>query len=119
MTETATYTGGCHCGEVRFEVKADLSQTITCNCSICSKTGAIYAFSPAANFKLVSGDDNLTDYQFNKKVIHHVFCTTCGVRSFGRGTMPDGTETVAINARCLDGVDISTLTPAPYDGKSV
>lgn len=119
MTETATYTGGCHCGAVRFEVKADLSQTITCNCSMCSKTGAILAFSPAENFKLNSGADQLSDYTFNKHVIHHLFCTNCGIRSFGRGTMPDGTAMVGINVRCLDGVDVTTLTPFAYDGKSI
>jgi hypothetical protein len=62
--------------------------------------------------------DNLTDYQFNKKQIHHLFCSSCGVRSFARGKLPDGRETRAINVRCLDDVDIDALTPKPYDGKS-
>lgn len=118
MTETATYTGGCHCGAVRFEVKADLSQTITCNCSMCAKTGSILAFAPAETFELVSGEDALSDYQFNKRIIHHLFCATCGVRSFGRGKNPDGSDAVAINVRCLDDVDVTTLTPFAYDGKS-
>lgn len=119
MTKTETYAGGCHCGKVRYEVKADLSQAITCNCSMCSKTGAILAFSPAGDFTLISGTDSVTDYTFNKHVIHHLFCTTCGIRAFGRGTMPDGTEMVGINVRCLDGVDTSALTPMAYDGKSI
>lgn len=119
MTETRSYAGGCHCGKVRFEVEADLSQLIACNCSICQKTGSILAFAPAAKFKLVSGEDQLSDYQFNKKVIHHLFCKTCGIRSFARGTAPDGTETVAINVRCLDGIDAASLKPTPYDGRSL
>ena len=119
MTKTETYAGGCHCGKVRYEVKADLSQTITCNCSMCAKTGAILTFAPAADFKLTSGADAPTDYTFNKHVIHHLFCTTCGIRSFGRATKPDGTDGVAINVRCLDNVDTSMLTPFAYDGKSV
>lgn len=119
MTKTETFTGGCHCGNVRYEVKADLSQTITCNCSICSKTGAILTFAPAEDFKLLSGADSLSDYTFNKHVIHHLFCKTCGIRSFARATKPDGTEGVAVNVRCLDNVDTGALKPFAYDGKSI
>lgn len=112
------HTGGCHCGAVRFNVDADLASTISCNCSICAKSGSILTFVPASAFTLLQGEDNLTDYQFNKKVIHHLFCKTCGIRSFGRGTGPDGTPTVAVNVRCLDDIDLDTLTPHKYDGKS-
>ena len=113
-----TYTGGCHCGNVRYEVQAELAQVISCNCSLCSKRGYVLAFVPATQFTLVSGEGSLTDYQFNKKIIHHLFCATCGVGSFARGIGPDGVETIAINVRCLDDVDISALTITPYDGKS-
>ncbi len=115
---TTHYTGGCHCGAVRFEVDTDLSSTITCNCSLCGKTGMILNFVPASSFTLLQGEEALTDYQFNKKVIHHVFCKVCGIRAFGRGMSPDGSPTIALNARCLDGVDITELTPHAYDGKS-
>lgn len=118
MIETKTYTGGCHCGKVRYEVTVRLDPVISCNCSICSKTGTLLSFTPADQFELLSGDDNLTDYQFNKMHIHHLFCSTCGVRSFGRGKGPNGTEMRAINVRCLDDVDISALTLTPFDGKS-
>ena len=79
MTEPATYAGGCHCGRVRYEVDADLSRVMSCNCSICRKRGALLAFVPVAKFKLGSGAYALTDYQFNKKIVHHLFCDTCGV----------------------------------------
>lgn len=119
MANLETYTGGCHCGKVRYDVKMDLKGPfITCNCSICSKTGTMLAFVPVDQFTLKSGSEALTDYQFNKKVIHHLFCSTCGIRSFAKGTGPDGKEMAAINVRCLDGVDPSSLTTMAYDGKS-
>lgn len=118
MSETKTYTGSCHCGKVRFEVKADVSRVLSCNCSICSRTGWLLTFVGADQFTLLSGQDALSDYQFNKKNIHHLFCSTCGVRSFGSGTSPDGREMRAINVRCLDGVDISALAVEQVDGKS-
>jgi len=119
MAETKTYTGGCHCGKVRFEVKTDLSRVIACNCSICSRAGWLLAFAPAEQLTLRSGEDELSDYQFGRKRIHHLFCTGCGIRSFSRGTAPDGRETCAVNVRCLDGVDIEALTITPFDGKSL
>lgn len=117
MGESKQYIGSCHCGGVRYEVGLDLSSPMTaCNCSICGRTGTLLTFVPAASFKLERGEDKLTDYQFNKKVIHHLFCKTCGVRSFARGTGPDGNEMVAINARCLEGVDPASLNIKHHNG---
>jgi hypothetical protein len=113
-----TFTGGCQCGTVRYEVAADLGSTITCNCSRCGRLGSILTFAPAPSFTLLSGEGAMTDYQFNKHVIHHLFCATCGIQSFARGTGPDGSEMVAVNVRCLDGVDIETLSPQAVDGRS-
>jgi len=119
MGETKQYTGGCHCGEVRYRVALDLSTPATaCNCSICSRTGTLLTFVPSDAFTLERGEDVLTDYQFNHKVIHHLFCSRCGVRSFARGKMPDGTPMVAINARCLDDVDPEQLQVRRFDGKN-
>jgi hypothetical protein len=119
MSDVRTYTGGCHCGKVRYEAKTDLKQVITCNCSICTKRGLLLAFVEAERFKLRSGQDALTDYQFGRKNIHHLFCSSCGVESFARGTAPNGAEMVAINVRCLDEVDIGSLPLTPIDGKSL
>jgi hypothetical protein len=111
--------GGCHCGTVRYEVETDLGRVMSCNCSICQKRGALLTFVPASQFTLLSGGDALTDYQFNKKIVHHLFCGTCGVGSFARGRGPDGSEMVAVNVRCLDNVDVAALTITPFDGKSL
>jgi hypothetical protein len=114
-----TKTGGCHCGQVRYDVTVDLSQVMACNCSICTKRGALWAFAPVENFALRAGGDMLADYQFGKKRIHHYFCPTCGVGSFSRGTGPNGQEMVAVNVRCLDGIDVASLNIKPIDGQSL
>lgn len=117
MTET-THTGGCHCGQVRFAVTLDLAGAVSCNCSICTKHGFIWAFAPAAQFRLDSGADGLTEYTFNRHAIHHLFCSVCGTESFARGRTPEGGETVAANLRCLDNIDLAALNPKPVDGRS-
>jgi hypothetical protein len=118
MTSIKTFTGGCHCGKVRYEAKTGLDQVISCNCSICTKRGLLLTFVPTGQFTLVSGEEELVDYRFNKKTIRHLFCRSCGVESFAMGKTPNGAEMAAVNVRCLDDVDVASLTLTPVDGKS-
>jgi hypothetical protein len=113
------YTGGCHCGKVRFEVDMSIEKLMSCNCSICSKRGHLLTFTGEKNFKLLSGQDSLNDYQHGKKRIHFLFCKSCGIAAFSRGQAPDGSATVAINARCLDGLNPKDFTISEFDGKSL
>jgi hypothetical protein len=119
MPDSKAYAGSCHCGHVRYEATADLSKVVDCNCSICMKRGALWTFVTPDKFALQAGGDAVQDYQFGKKVIHHLFCPHCGVGAFSRGTAPDGRDIVAINVRCLEGVDVSALNRVPFDGKSL
>ena len=111
------YSGGCHCGAVRFEVDMTIEKLMACNCSICSKRGYLLSFTPDKNFRLLKGEENLTDYLFNKQIIHHYFCKTCGVGVFGKGALPDGTPMRAVNVRCLDDFDIGMVPVTEFDGK--
>ncbi len=119
MGDVTTYTGGCHCGAVRYRASVQLERAVTCNCSICSKTGTMLAFAPLDEFVLERGGDALADYQFGKRNVHHFFCRTCGIRSFSRGRPPGGGEMVAVNVRCLDGVDPASVPVRHFDGKSL
>ena len=118
MADVKVHTGGCHCGKVRYEVTTDLAQVLACNCSICQKRGALWAYVGPGQFTLLSGADELSDYRFNKRIIHHLFCRTCGVSSFARGQGADGSEGIGINVRCLDGIDPASLQTIFYDGRS-
>ena len=113
-----TYQGGCHCGLVRFSVNADLSSVIHCNCSHCEKKGLLLVFVPASQFSFLQGEEALTSYGFNTKKIDHRFCKNCGVQPLGFGKNKNGEPTVAINTRCIDDIDISSLNLKPFDGKN-
>ncbi len=113
------YKGSCHCGQIKFEVDMKIEKLLSCNCSICSKKGHLLSFIKDENFKLLSGSDAITDYQFGKKKLHHSFCKVCGIGVFGRGKAPDGALTRAINVRCLDGIDVKQFDITEYDGKSL
>lgn len=112
------HIGSCHCGEVKYEATGDFTEAISCNCSMCRRKGTLLAFVPQANFKLLSGGEELVDYQFGKKRIHHTFCGECGVTPFAHGTSPNGDKMVAINVRCLEDLDLDALKITKVDGKS-
>lgn len=118
MSQAKKHLGGCHCGAVRFEVHIDPDEpALTCNCSICSKTGTMLNFVALDDFTLLEGEAHLTDYQFGPKRLHHWFCKVCGVRSFAGGIGPTGKEIRAINVRCLDGIDARDVPTRHWNGK--
>ena len=118
MAETKRYTGGCKCRAVEYEVDLALDKVFACNCSMCKPAGTLLAFVTPDQFHLKNGEDKLSSYKFNTQHIDHLFCATCGIKSFARGTRADGTPMVAINARCLDGVDPWALEVVHVDGAS-
>jgi hypothetical protein len=111
----STHRGSCHCGSVRFECDLDLADgTSKCNCSICTKGRFWKAIARADAFRLLQGDEALSDYQFGSHSIHHLFCKHCGVKPFGRGHMEElGGVFYAVNVACLDDVPVQELAEAP------
>lgn len=110
--------GSCHCGRVAFRLDQDPVQAMQCNCSICRRKGYLLAFAPAETFTLLTSRDEIAVYTFNKHLIRHEFCKTCGCAPFGEGTGPDGRPMVAVNLRCAEGVDLAKLAITDYDGAS-
>jgi len=111
------HKGSCHCGQIAYEVEGDLQQAMECNCSHCSRKGYLLWFVPRQQFKLLKGE-GLVTYTFNKHVIQHHFCATCGCAPFASGKDRSGADMAAINVRCLADVDLSTLKRVPVDGRS-
>ena len=112
-----THTGGCHCGRVRFEADAPAVIAATeCNCSICQKSGYLHLFVALSDFRLLSGEDDLTTYTFNTGVAKHRFCRHCGIKSFYiPRSHPDG---VSVNVRCLDPATIERVDVTAFDGRN-
>ena len=118
MTEQ-TYRGSCHCEAVQFEAPLDLDKTMVCNCSRCQMLGWVMAFAPRARVRITMGEGATSEYLFNNRRIRHQFCATCGIEPFAFAVSPEGTEMVAVNVNCLDGVEPRALSSKSVDGRSL
>ena len=113
------YRGSCHCGKIAYEVEGEIGAVIDCNCSICSRKGALLWFVPRTSMRLLTPEADASEYLFNKHHIHHRFCPTCGIHPYAVGTDGKGNAMAAINVRCLEGVDLSKLQVKPFDGRAL
>ena len=110
-----THRGGCHCGAVAFEVDAPAQlDVVECNCSICGPVGYRHLIVPRERFRLLRGEDMLASYRFGTRTARHLFCRTCGVKSFYLPrSHPDG---VSVNVRCLAPGTVESIRVRPFDG---
>ena len=108
-------SGGCHCGAVRFEARLPEPPVaaLECNCSVCTMTGFLHIMVPHEAFELVTGRDALTSYRFGTGAGNHLFCATCGVKSFYQPRSHPNAWSV--NAYCLD--DRPELAIELFDGR--
>ena len=113
------YKGSCHCGKVAFEVEGELNGAMACNCSMCSRKGSLLWFVPREQLRLLTREDDLATYTFNKHAIKHRFCPACGIHPFGEGSDPKGNQMAAINIRCLEGVELENIPVQHFDGRSM
>lgn len=109
--------GRCHCGAVRWE--AELAEEIVadaCNCSMCQRSGFLHVIIPRLRFRLIAGEDRLTEYTFNTGVARHLFCSDCGVKSFYvPRSNPDG---YSLNLRCMGQGQFKSVEIRPFDGRN-
>lgn len=113
------HQGSCHCGRIAFEVEGEIDGILSCNCSICSRKGALLWFVPRERLQLTTPEDAAATYTFNQHVIRHRFCPVCGIHPYGEGTDPKGCAMAAINVRCLEDVDLAALPVRTFDGRAL
>lgn len=111
-------TGQCHCGAVRFhfDLPSGEVELLDCNCSMCSRTGFLHLIVPHTDFELVTPRANITSYRFGTKAAEHLFCATCGVKSFYQPRSHP--QAWSVNFHCLDEGHGLTAAIVPFDGRN-
>ncbi len=110
-----SYQGTCHCRRIRFEVRAEITYAVDCNCSICRRKGALWHPAAESDLQIIAGDADLVLYQFNTQTAKHYFCKHCGIHPLTRPRL-DPTRWV-FNIRCIDGFDLGSVKVVPFDGE--
>ena len=113
-----THKGSCHCGRIAFEVEGTPDSALACNCSICQRKGSLLWFVPRDQLRLLTPEDAMSTYTFNKHLIRHHFCPVCGIHPFGAGNDAKGNSMAAVNLRCLEDFDLDAVPVTHFDGRS-
>jgi len=116
MEAAIVHRGGCHCGKVRFEVEAPaVIEVLDCNCSLCRMSAYLHLIVEKSRFRLLTSADELTSYRFGTQTAQHLFCRSCGIKSFYvPRSHPDG---YSVNVRCLDEGTVAGMNVTPFDGR--
>ena len=112
------YHGSCHCKKVEFTITAKIENVVSCNCSICTKKGALHLRVSAEQFKLKKGKEHLSIYQFDTKEARHYFCNVCGIHPFSNPRLAP--DMYSINIHCLDDFDFekNSYNTVKFDGQN-
>ena len=79
-------------------------------------TGYLHLIVTADAFRLLAGAEALVEYTFNTRTAKHLFCGTCGIKSFYvPRSNPDG---YSINVRCLDQATVRSVNITQFDGQN-
>jgi len=113
------YQGSCQCGQVAFDVEGEIESGMACNCSMCSRRASLLWFVPRDKLVLRTPESAQATYKFNKHVIEHHFCPTCGIHTYGEANDPKGNPVAAVNLRVIEGLDLSKIPVHHYDGAAL
>jgi hypothetical protein len=109
----------CHCRSVVLELELPdgVENPRRCNCSMCSKRGAVSSSIPVSQLHVLKGKEHIALYQFNTMVAEHYFCRVCGIYTHHRRRSDP--SVYGYNVACLDGVDVFALGEVPTsDGRN-
>jgi hypothetical protein len=112
-----TYRGSCHCGAIVFEIDTDFTEFTKCDCSLCRKKNAVMTKVHESRFRLLQGEGQLAQYQWNTHIAKHHFCTICGIYTFHRKRVTP--DYFGINVYCLEDANIADVPVIGVDGLSM
>ncbi len=106
----------CHCGSIKLEVARRPRQLTECNCSICRRYGALWAYYSHKTVQLLTDPGRLQMYSWRNGSLEFYCCRTCGCVTHHERSRKRPDSTVAINGRMLDPAAIEGIRVRRLDG---
>jgi len=111
--------GSCHCGQAGWTLDGDPGSITACNCTLCRRYGALWAYDYEGERIAVTGE--VSSYRRPGKAdpaLEILFCPSCaGVVSWrGLRLEADGRRRMAVNLRLTDPVAVAELPIDHFDG---
>ena len=110
--------GTCHCEQVKWSYELALESVTACNCTLCSRYGALWAYGFLNQGIKVSGPTSV--YMRGRQLSGYHFCSTCGCLAYYLAQKEDdqGQRKIAVNTRMIKEPDqIFNLPIDHFDGR--
>jgi hypothetical protein len=106
----------CHCGVVKVEVPRRPRQLTNCNCSICRRYGALWAYYRAAEVSVICKAGATEVYEWGQKTLRFVRCCGCGCVTHGESVNPRPGDKIGVNARMFAPSQLGSVRIRLFDG---
>jgi hypothetical protein len=109
-------TASCHCGAIRIHVRR-LPRTVTsCNCSICRRYGALWAYYKPASVRIEAPKGGLSKYSWNRRIRDYHRCKRCGCVTHYTYRKTQRKTTLGVNAANFAASDLVGVRIRHLDG---
>lgn len=111
--------GQCHCGRVRWQIDGPVDRATACNCTMCRRSGALWAYGfDLENIRVTAAEGDQTAYVHGDRTLALMFCRTCGNVTHWRAVEPgaDGRRRAAVNLRMAEPAAVAAVAIHHFDG---
>ena len=91
----------CHCGKVKIQIPNSTEKVTSCNCSVCTRYGALWAYFEPINVTVNCDKDALGSYSWGDKTIEFKHCKSCGCITHYTPTDCGNKDRMAVNFRLV------------------
>lgn len=108
--------GSCHCGNVQIEVSQMPSEATRCNCSICRRYAATWAFCTIETAVVLPSNKTLTYCWGDDRLIDFHHCSNCGCVTHYTSTPKGNSDRLAVNLNMFVPGEIADIRVRYFDG---
>jgi hypothetical protein len=107
--------GSCHCGKVKITVDTPPDEVTDCNCSICRRSGALWAYYNPKQVR-VAEDVAAHTYTWNKHWILFHRCAECGCITHWTANGNPTADRMGVNIRLMPPAVLAAARVRHHDG---